>query len=148
MNCPRCQVELAIEHHDGIEVDHCRQCNGRWLDHHELDALESGAADEDSRRGMIEYAKRNSELKCPACGNTMVAFNYRANPLELDVCEDQHGYWLDAGEEGRVRDLIEERVRDLNRAASAEESWGGFLKNLGGNGGRGGISDWFKGRRR
>lgn len=148
MDCPRCQVELAIEHHADIEVDHCPRCNGRWLDHHELDVLESRSAAEDSRRGMIEYAKRDSELNCPACGKRMVAFNYRANPLELDVCEDQHGYWLDAGEEGRVRDLIDERVRDLNRAASAEQSWSGFLDGLGGRGGRGGISDWFRGRRR
>jgi len=41
----------------------------------------------------------------------MTAFNYRAYNLELDVCSQEHGYWLDAGEDGRVRDIIEERVR-------------------------------------
>ena len=43
---------------------------------------------------------------------------------------DQHGYWLDAGEDGRIRDIIAERVRDLDRSASAEAAWGGFLNNL------------------
>jgi Zn-finger nucleic acid-binding protein len=115
-------------------VDHCPACHGRWLDAHELDELEASAvADVDARRGMIEYAKRPSELNCPACGRQMVAFNYRANNLELDTCPKEHGYWLDAGETERVRDLIEQRVRDLNRAANAEASWGGFLGKLRGD---------------
>ena len=66
---------------------------------------------------MVDYARRPSELNCPVCGKRMTAFNYRANPLELDTCDDEHGYWLDAGEDGRVRDLIEQRVRALYRAA-------------------------------
>lgn len=131
MDCPRDHTPLTPEHHQGVEVDRCPQCNGRWLDQHELDEFETRTApDPNTRRGMVEYAKRKGDLACPVCGKTMVAFNYRANPLELDSCEDQHGFWLDAGEEGRVSDLIEQRVRDLYRAASAEESWAGFLKGL------------------
>jgi Zn-finger nucleic acid-binding protein len=149
MDCPRCNVALTVEHHAGIEVDHCPQCSGRWLDHHELDALEARSApDDDTRRGMIEYAKRQSELKCPVCGKQMVAFNYRANPLELDTCEDQHGWWLDAGEEGRVGDLIEDRVKGLARAANAEESWGTFLRGVGDKSVWDKIGGLFKGGRR
>lgn len=147
MLCPRDQTELAIEHHQGIEIDHCPACNGRWLDHHQLDEFEAKTApDAATRTGMIEYAKRDSELNCPVCGKQMVAFNYRANPLELDMCDDEHGYWIDAGEEGRMADLIEERVRGLNRAASAEEAWGTFLRGVGGSGG--GISRFFRGRKK
>ena len=149
MDCPRCHVALNVEHHAGIEVDHCAQCNGRWLDHHELDELEARTApDQEARRGMIEYAKRQSELKCPVCGKQMVAFNYRANPLELDTCEDQHGWWLDAGEEGRVGDLIEDRVKGLARAANAEESWGTFLRGVGDKSVWDKIGGLFKGGRR
>lgn len=133
MNCPRGHGALVVEHHAGIEVDRCEECSGRWLDAHELDALEATAADSDARRGMIAYAKRASELRCPVCTTRMVAFNYRANNLELDTCPDEHGYWLDAGETDRVRDLIAQRVRDLDRAASAESSWGGFLGKLKGD---------------
>ena len=131
LKCPRDGAELKIEHHQGIEVDHCPTCNGRWLDHHELDELEATVASEDERRATIEYAKRPSELDCPACGKRMRAFNYRAYNLEIDTCEDEHGFWLDAGEEGRVRDIMEERVRGLERSASAEEAWGKFLGNMG-----------------
>jgi Zn-finger nucleic acid-binding protein len=148
MLCPRCHAELAVEHHEGIEVDHCLQCNGRWLDHHELDQLEARSAPSaGDRRGMIEYSKRDSELACPVCGKRMVAFNYRANPLELDTCEDEHGFWLDAGEEGRVKDLIEERVRGLNRSASAEQAWGEFLRGAGGKSTWDSVRNKFRGRK-
>jgi Zn-finger nucleic acid-binding protein len=132
LKCPRDQAELVVEQHSGVEVDRCPQCNGRWLDHHELDLLESTTApDENDRRATIEYAKRPSELACPVCGKQMRAFNYRAYNLELDTCEDAHGFWLDAGEEGRVGDIMEERVQGLARAATAEEAWGEFLGRVG-----------------
>ena len=148
LKCPRDETELLIEHHKGIEVDHCPTCNGRWLDHHELDQLEALAApDEDTRKAMVEYAKRPSELKCPVCEKEMRAFNYRAYNLEIDTCEDEHGFWLDAGEEGRVRDIMEERVRGLERAASAEEAWGKFLGRVGNRGVWDNIKGMSGGRR-
>ena len=148
LKCPRDETELLIEHHKGIEVDHCPTCNGRWLDHHELDQLEALAApDEDTRKAMVEYAKRPSDLKCPVCEKQMRAFNYRAYNLEIDTCEDEHGFWLDAGEEGRVRDIMEERVRGLERAASAEEAWGKFLGRVGNRGVWDNIKGMFGGRR-
>jgi Zn-finger nucleic acid-binding protein len=146
MNCPRGHGELTVEHHAGIEVDHCRECNGRWLDHNELDQLEATSApDADHRKGMVTYARRESDLDCPVCGKRMVAFNYRANPLELDTCEDEHGFWLDAGEEGRVRDLIEDRVRGLSRAATAEQAWGEFLRGVGDKSAWDNVKNFFKG---
>jgi Zn-finger nucleic acid-binding protein len=132
LKCPRDQTELIDEKHRGIEVDHCPTCNGRWLDHHELDALEATAhQDEEARRATIEFSKRPSDLLCPICSKPMRAFNYRAYNLELDTCEDEHGFWLDAGEEGRVRDIIEDRIRGLERSASAEDAWGEFLGRMG-----------------
>ncbi len=116
-----------------MEVDRCDTCDGRWLDAHELDQLEATAAGADALRGMVEYAKRASEMKCPVCAKRMVSFNYRANNLELDTCPDEHGYWLDAEEHERVRDFIGQRVRDLDRAANAEAAWGGFLGKLKGD---------------
>jgi Zn-finger nucleic acid-binding protein len=139
MNCPRDNTLLTVEHQHGIEVDHCGTCNGRWLDPHELDLLEATVpSTEAERRATVQYAKRNSELKCPVCSQPMIAFNYRAYNLEIDTCKDEHGFWLDAGEDGKVRDIIEERIRGLERSASAEASWRGFLngvrKNMGGRG--------------
>jgi Zn-finger nucleic acid-binding protein len=130
MQCPRDNTELIIEHHAGIEVDHCPTCSGRWLDQDELGHLEATVASEDDRSGTIEYAKRDSEIKCPKCQVAMRAFNYRAYNLEIDTCPEGHGFWLDAGEEGKVSDVMQERVQGLARSATAEEAWGQFLGRL------------------
>ena len=131
MNCPRDRTELVVGREHGIEVDRCPQCNGRWLDHDELDRLEATVpSTEEQRLATIEYARRGSELACPRCAKPMRAFNYRAYDLELDACEDQHGLWLDAGEDARVRDIVKERVRGLKRASRMESGWGRFLDSL------------------
>ena len=149
MECPRDGTTLIEERMHGIEVDHCPTCNGRWLDHHELDELEATQASEEERRGTVQYAERDSELKCPVCGQQMAAFNYRAYGLEIDSCHDEHGFWLDAGEDGRIKDIIDERVRGLERSASAEAAWGSFLEGLSGRSGGawGSVRRFFGGRR-
>ncbi len=60
----------------------------------------------------------------------MKAFNYRAWDLELDLCEKQHGFWLDQGEEARVLELMETRIKKLDRKASAEAEWANFLRRV------------------
>jgi Zn-finger nucleic acid-binding protein len=130
LNCPRDGAELVVETYNGIQLDRCPECNGRWLDNGELAELEATVANEGDRLGTIDYARKESELFCIVCSRQMVAFNYRAYNLQLDTCEELHGYWLDAGEESRVRDVMEERVRGLARAASAEESWAKLLGGM------------------
>jgi Zn-finger nucleic acid-binding protein len=148
VKCPRDQVELRIEKHHGIEVDRCPACNGRWLDHGELDQLEATVpSTEEERVATIEYSPRESGLACPKCDQPMRTFNYRAYGLELDVCQHQHGFWLDGGEDGRVRDIIEERIKGLQRAANAEASWDRFLDGIGGRGRGGSIWDRLFGGR-
>jgi len=39
MNCPVCSIELKIAERRGIEIDHCPQCRGVWLDRGELDKI-------------------------------------------------------------------------------------------------------------
>ena len=139
INCPRDGASLKTGTEYGVEVDHCPTCRGAWYDNDELAALESTVpSEDDDRRGMIDYAKRESEIDCPVCSKRMRAFNYRAYNLELDACTEGHGFWLDAGESDRVRQIIEERVAGLRRAGQAEIDWhnakrgkgGGFFKNL------------------
>ncbi|HEU4758895.1 MAG TPA: zf-TFIIB domain-containing protein [Dehalococcoidia bacterium] len=131
MKCPRCQADLVAEQeYHGIVVDRCPSCEGRWLDHDELDQVEATVpSTPEERRATIRYAEHQSELRCPVCSKPMTAFDYRAYDLELDAC-DEHGFWLDAGEEARVRAIVEERVRGLARAAAAEAAWGRFLSGL------------------
>lgn len=133
--CPRDGGSLTEQRLHGIPVDRCGTCNGMWLDPDELDRLEATAADEEVRRGMVEYAQRPSELPCPVCGRAMETFNYRANNLQLETC-DEHGYWLDEQEDRAVLDLIKERRRGMGRVASAEAAWQAARR-----GGGGGFGD-------
>lgn len=45
MRCPVCDdVSLVISSREGIEIDHCPQCRGVWLDRGELDKVIERAA--------------------------------------------------------------------------------------------------------
>lgn len=45
MKCPVCtDVTLGISSREGIEIDHCPQCRGVWLDRGELDKIIERAA--------------------------------------------------------------------------------------------------------
>jgi len=40
MKCPVCHdITLVISDRQGVEIDHCPQCRGVWLDRGELDKL-------------------------------------------------------------------------------------------------------------
>ena len=139
MECPRCHVDLKVEQHKGIEIDRCPRCEGLWLDYPELDQLEDTAFDKDELKGMMEYNPRPSDINCPKCGNRMTTFNYRAYNLPIDTCKDEHGYWLDKGEDTRVIELMKQRIKDLGRSAKAEADWYGFLSKL-----KRGKKGWFR----
>src|SRR3990172_8235309 len=140
LNCPRDGKPLSMGQEHGIEVDRCDACAGAWYDYDELDALEATIAEEDERGGTIDYAKRGSNLACPVCQEPMHAFNYRAYNLELQACAEGHGFWLDAGESDRVREVMRERVQGLQRSASAQHAWHRAKR-----GGGGGVLDNLKG---
>jgi Zn-finger nucleic acid-binding protein len=131
MKCPRCHAELKVEDYRGIEVDRCPGCGGMWLDYGELDQLEDTVFDKDELKGSLMFRSFEGELVCPKCGGRMQRFNYRAYNLELDFCEQEHGVWLDAGEEKRVMELMKQRIKDLDRKGKAEAEWGNFLAKLG-----------------
>ncbi len=130
MKCPRCHAELRVEDYRDIEVDRCKNCGGMWLDYGELDQLEDKVLDQDELKGGLMFRSFEGELVCPKCEGRMQRFNYRAYGVELDFCEQEHGVWLDAGEEERVLELMKQRIKDLGRKAKAEVEWGDFLAKL------------------
>ena len=130
MNCPRCSAQFKVQTFKGIEVDRCPSCEGMWLDHGELDQLEDTVMDDDHAKGTMFFRAEGSDLQCPKCNAPMKWFRYRHYNLELDFCEAEHGFWLDKGEEKRVLEIMEQRIKDLKRSASAEVEWGKFLSNI------------------
>ena len=39
MNCPACNVALAMADRQGVEIDYCPSCRGVWLDRGEIDKI-------------------------------------------------------------------------------------------------------------
>ncbi len=89
----------------------------------DFETLEAGAANESAVAGTIEYSKRRAELSCPSCAKTMTAFDYRGYNLEIDACDEDHGFWLGPGAVERVREIMRERARDMERAGRLEAAW-------------------------
>jgi Zn-finger nucleic acid-binding protein len=65
MNCPICNVTLQIAERQGVEIDHCPQCRGVWLDRGELDKIIERSSVEMSSREIPSrpYPERQHDRK-------------------------------------------------------------------------------------
>ena len=131
MECPKCAAELVKKYYKGmLEVDYCPNCRGMWLDFDELDRLEDVAFDEDSHKGSLIHREMEVSSKCPVCGLNLFEFQYRLYDLKLDYCIEKHGFWLDAGEEERVLQIMRTQQSQLGRKKDAETEWRNILLGL------------------
>ena len=144
MKCPKCNSQLNTKIYRGIEVDQCSSCKGMWLDYDELDQLEDQAFDVDELKGSLIVSDDKTKYPCPHCGNPLRKFQYRLNDLQLEYCENKHGFWLDADEEKRVLQLMKEREKDMKRKFKAEAEWDHTLKRLRSKSFKSKLSNLFK----
>jgi len=99
MNCPACNEPLVTCEYEHVEVDWCAKCGGVWLDAGEFALLESV-------HGVVPPPpvplNRMSSRKCPVCGGKMMlvrrAIAGSDSWVTVDVCQQGHGEWYDAGE--------------------------------------------------
>ena len=111
MKCPRDQSELkAKEYEANTQVDVCPQCEGMFLDKGELETIQEAkehdhsaalAEAPDPVREMLKNARshKSGPAACPKCGAEMTARSYGfGSQIEIDVCPDDCGIWLDKGE--------------------------------------------------
>ncbi len=96
-----------------------------------LDQLENEVFPEEDLKGTLLYNEVPSELKCPVCGELMQTFDYRGWNLQLQVCPKLHGFFLDAGEEQKILQLMKERQRALGQDEAEEEAWARQLRRMG-----------------
>ena len=131
MKCPDCNVELVQKKRDGVEMEVCPSCQGMWLSAQELTELEDEVFDfGDDEKGSLMLGTTATTRKCPQCAKPMKAFQYRLYDLEMDFCEDKHGYWLEADEDKRVLELMKEEEKNLGRKFLAEDRFAAHLKYL------------------
>lgn len=108
--CPRCWVALEPEKRavfgPDITVDVCPQCSGEYLDKGELKRL---TGDRDLHALLTKHlgVDADSDLVCPSCGGIMDAEYLEVDKdteVEVEVCLDCKGLWLDDGELAKLQD--------------------------------------------
>ncbi len=101
MNCPACNHPLIVLELNDVEIDHCTNCEGIWLDGGELEILLENSLHKDELLASLIVDNNNTEkkIKCPICGKKMekVLCGKGTNIL-IDRCKHHHGFWFDKGE--------------------------------------------------
>lgn len=131
MKCPNCGAEMVQTKRDRIDLELCPSCAGMWLTNEELVELEDEVFDfGDDEKGSLMLGSDPSPRKCPQCGKAMRSFQYRLYDVQLDYCEDRHGFWLSADEDKRILDIMKKEEKDLGRKVLAEDRWAAHLNYL------------------
>ena len=102
-----------------------------WLEHKELDQLEDEVFDfGEHAKGTLVFNSTPTTDKCPECNALLKRFRYRFNDLEMELCENQHGYWLSDDEDARVLELMKGEEADMQRKLLAEDNWTATLRRM------------------
>jgi Zn-finger nucleic acid-binding protein len=102
MNCPTCGNAMVTLELADIEIDHCVQCGGIWLDTGELELLLDNP--QQARRLLDSFqeapAASESPRRCPICEKKMakIVVGTSKPPLLIDRCQRTDGIWLDRTE--------------------------------------------------
>lgn len=102
MDCPVCHNAMITLELAQVEIDHCVECGGIWLDGGELEAL---IGDRDKARQIIALLVRTRPSgerprRCPLCDKKMekVVVGSSQPPVVIDRCTRGEGLWFDRGE--------------------------------------------------
>jgi Zn-finger nucleic acid-binding protein len=86
-----------------MEIDHCSDCGGVWLDSGEIDVLgeQAGAMRKELLSALdSDVAEREPSRKrhCPSCGMRLARARLAGLHVSADRCRFKHGLWFDRGE--------------------------------------------------
>ena len=107
MDCPVCNNAMITLELADIEIDHCTDCGGIWLDAGELQLL---LGEPEKTRQLLNSFKIDSSSterarKCPICRKKMrkIIVGTSTPALLIDKCRRGDGLWFDKGE---LQDII------------------------------------------
>jgi Zn-finger nucleic acid-binding protein len=108
MNCPVCNSAMVTLELSDVEIDHCVDCGGIWLDAGELELLVDNAEAAKQIINSFEIQKNVTEkfIDCPICDRRMekIHIGRDRQPLTIDRCRKGHGLWFDKGELEKIFD--------------------------------------------
>jgi len=96
-----------------IEIDHCTECGGIWLDAGELELL---LGEPEKAKQLLDSLKVNNTCpenprKCPICDKKMrkIIVGSSKPTLLIDKCRRGDGLWFDKGE---LQDILDRAQLD------------------------------------
>ncbi len=102
MDCPVCKNAMITLELTDVEIDHCTDCGGIWLDAGELELL---LGDPEKSKQLLDSFKIDSDStenrrKCPICLKKMqkIIIGQSKPILLIDKCTRGDGLWFDKGE--------------------------------------------------
>jgi membrane associated rhomboid family serine protease len=131
--CPRCSFPLAEIAQGAVLVDHCHRCGGAFFDDKEAGPVlgaELDAGDVVDSTATVTAAR--SALRCPADRAPMVCCRVGAEneTVDVEVCPECRGFWLDAGEGPRLMAIIAADRRARADASVRRAGLGEYLFQL------------------
>ena len=120
-DCPHCFERLEKKSLKkglwSVETDVCRSCNGLYLDKGELLKLTSNRP---LHNITTKYfgVDSDSKLLCPGWGSIMDMES--VGGVEIDVCLQCNGVWLDSDELEQLKELDSEDIEKLSPEKLAE----------------------------
>ncbi len=121
MDCPVCKNAMITLELEDVEIDHCLDCGGIWLDAGELELLlgEPEKAGSLLESFSVDSKSAEAKRKCPICDKKMQKVIVGASKpvLLIDKCRRGDGLWFDRGELHDIFDRAQldqdNRIRDL-----------------------------------
>ena len=140
-DCPRCFSELIPEKFSKglwkVEIDKCKSCSGIYLDKGELMTL-TGNRPLHHLTTKHLGVDSDSEILCPGCGSLMD--DEYPGGVEIDVCLQCNGVWLDKKELNLLKDIDPSSMKALSPEKLAE------MYDAGQSVSSGGLLSWLFGR--
>lgn len=128
--CATCRRPMDVVRHKQVELDHCRNCGGTFLDPGEGGQLFGGVmGDEGWTASDSAIDLGQVDLRCPSDGQRMHRIEVRddGEAMQVDLCRACGGVWVDSGEGVKLREALlragqdppgqPESKRSLRRAA-------------------------------
>jgi Zn-finger nucleic acid-binding protein len=123
IDCPRCWVAMKKQEVEvlgpNVIIDVCPKCRGVWFDNNELKKI---LGDRKLANFLTKQigTQSKSKLVCPRCG-WLMDLEY-AEEVEIDVCLNCNGAWLDLGELESLKEKSEAGYTG-DKEVKAVEEW-------------------------
>ena len=120
MDCPVCREPMIVMELNQVEIDHCLECKGVWLDADELNQLlnDPVRVNQVMEAAQVEGNPTIGKRKCPICRKKMDEIIVESEKkTHIDRCPEGHGLWFDHGEFGEVIEYIDRSEKKIIAAA-------------------------------